>query len=396
MPEETCPDIGARLKEVRKRRGLTQRELASASGVSISLIRKLEQGELSDTRMETARRLAVALHVPTSALVTRHREEGADGATMDHWEGVRRALLAPAPVGADEPPTLYGLREAVESAVPLFAHDRFDELSAVLPGLLHDANVLVDATPEGRGVRGRLMQLTGWLMTQTRQFEAADVALTRAMDDAADRLDGAATASTECWLLMRCGRVGDARELAIRWADEAEPERMSRATPEELSAWGWMLLRVSAASIRDARPGEAEAALRLARSAAVATGREWAPGGDFLRAFGPVTVALKTAENSMVTDRPDLVLQQAARIQRVGMRRTSNNWNRHRLDVAQAHVRQRQYAEAVDVLQEVRGNAPRWLPSQRYARDILGQIIAKRRTLTPQMRDLADAVSLPM
>ncbi|MDX3237191.1 helix-turn-helix transcriptional regulator [Streptomyces sp. ME03-5709C] len=396
MPEETHPDIGARLKEVRKRRGLTQRELASASGLSISLIRKLEQGELHDTRLETARRLAVALHVPTNALVAQHREEGADGPTMDQWADVRRALLVPMSAGSDEPPTLRGVREAVERAVPLFANDKFDQLSTILPVLLRDANALVDATPEGRRVRGRLMQLTGWLMTQTRQFEAADVALTRAVDDAFDRLDGAATASTMCWLLMRRGRVGEAREHAIRWADDAEPARMSRATPEELSAWGWMLLRVSAASIRDARPGEAETALRLARSAAVANGREGAPAGDFLRAFGPVTVALKAAENSMVADRPDLVLRQAARIQRVGMRRTSNNWNRHRLDVAQAHVRHRQYAEAMDVLQEVRGNAPRWLPSQRYARDILGEIVTKRRTLTPQMRELADAVRLPM
>ncbi|MFI2300198.1 helix-turn-helix domain-containing protein [Actinacidiphila glaucinigra] len=396
MPEETHPDIGARIKEVRKRRGFTQRELAEASGVSLSLIRKLEQGEKTDTRMETARRLAVALHVPTTALLVHHGEDAADAATLDHWDGVRRALLAPTLTGPDEPPTLRGMREAIEAAVPLFANDKFAELTAVLPGLLRDANALVDVTAEGRRVRGRLMQLAGWLMTQTRQFEAADIALARAMDDAADRLDGAATASTECWLLMRRGRVGEARELAIRWADEAEPMRMSRATPDELSAWGWMLLRVSAASIRDARPGEAESALRLARSAAVATGREWAPGGDFLRAFGPVTVALKAAENAMVSDRPDLVLRQAERIPKKGLRPTSNNWNRHRLDVAQAYVSQRQYADAVGVLQEVRGNAPQWFPSQRYARDILGQVIAKRRTLTPDMRELADAVGLPM
>ncbi|MFE9066082.1 helix-turn-helix domain-containing protein [Streptomyces violaceusniger] len=42
MPEET--DIGSSLRKVRKRRGLTQRELATASGVSLSLVRKLEQG----------------------------------------------------------------------------------------------------------------------------------------------------------------------------------------------------------------------------------------------------------------------------------------------------------------------------------------------------------------
>ncbi|MBY8884589.1 helix-turn-helix transcriptional regulator [Streptomyces sp. PTM05] len=47
-------DIGRRLCEVCKRRGMTQRELASAAGVSVSLIRKLEQGDRA-TRPRTRR-----------------------------------------------------------------------------------------------------------------------------------------------------------------------------------------------------------------------------------------------------------------------------------------------------------------------------------------------------
>lgn len=395
MPDYSDTHIGERLREVRKRRGFTQRELATASGVSLSLIRKLEQGERTDTRIETARQLAVALHVPTTRLLAQHGEDGANAATLDHWAPVRRALLAPADQGLDEPPTLDGLKSALDEAMPLFQSDQFTELSTVLPRLLRDADVLVGLTPEGRRLRTRLMQLTGWLFVQTRQFDAADVALGRAMDDAADRLDGAATVSTECWLLLRRGRLGDARDLAIRWADDVEP-RMSRATPEELSAWGWLLLRASAASIRDSRDGEAERMLRLATSAAEATGREMSPNGDFLRAFGPVTVQLKQAENAMIANNPDRVLQLAEGIRTRGLRSTSNNLNRHRLDVAHAHVKRRQYAEAIDVLQDVRRAAPQWLPNQRYARDILGRIVERRRTLTPEMRSLADAVGMPV
>jgi transcriptional regulator with XRE-family HTH domain len=44
MPEHTDMHIGTRLREIRKRRGLTQKSLSEASGVSLSLIRKLEQG----------------------------------------------------------------------------------------------------------------------------------------------------------------------------------------------------------------------------------------------------------------------------------------------------------------------------------------------------------------
>ncbi|MEU3755127.1 helix-turn-helix transcriptional regulator [Streptomyces olivoreticuli] len=388
--------IGRRLHDVRKRRGLSQRELATASGVSLSLIRKLEQGERNDTRLETARRLAVALGVPTTQLLAEPDDRGGDFPPPDQWAPVRRALtpdaLSPEP---DEPPTVSGVLGVLDSALPLFSSDRYAELGPILPALIRDADRLAASGADGRAVRARVMQLTGWLLTQTRQFAAAHDALGRSLDGAPDRLHGAATVSTQCWLLLRQGRLAEAQELAARWADEVEP-RMSRATPAELSAWGWLLLRLSAACVRDNRSDEAEHALRLAHSAAVAMGREFAPDKDFLRAFGPVTVTLKRAENAMITDRPDVVLQLAERVPAGGLRPTSNNRNRHLLDVAEAHVRSRQYAEAVDVLQTIRRAAPQWLPNQRYARDILGRVIDRRRTLTPEMRTLADAIGVPM
>ncbi|MFD4785613.1 helix-turn-helix domain-containing protein [Streptomyces sp. NPDC058459] len=390
-------NLGDRLRDVRKRRGMTQRELAHESGVSVSLIRKLEQGERQDARLETVRRLAASLRVPTTRLVAESVKEAASPATLDQWAAVRRAVTAPLRNAAelDEPPTVAGVRGALSAALPLFSGDRFAELRAVLPLLLRDADTVAQLDPEGRAVRVRLLQLTGWLLTQTRQFEAAEWCLRAALDGSADRLQGASTVNTMCWLLLRQGKLGEARELATQWADETEP-RLSRATPDELSAWGWLLLRLSAAAVRDNRAEEAEDALRLAHSAAVALGREFTPGEDFLRAFGPITVTLKRTENAMVLDRPDVVLQLAAKIPAGGLRPTSNNRNRHLLDVANAYASTRQYGQAVDTLAGIRDAAPEWLPNQRYARDILGRIVAKRRTLTSDIRSLADTVGLPV
>lgn len=364
--------------------------------MSVSLIRKLEQGERQDARLETVRRLAASLGVPTMRLVVESAEDGANAATLDQWATVREALAAPLrdTFELDEPPTVEGVRDALSAAVPLFSGDRFTELRTVLPPLLRDADTVAQLTPQGRTVRVRLLQLTGWLLTQTRQFEAAERCLGTALNGSADRLQGASTVSTMCWLLLRQGKLSEARELATQWADDTEP-RLSRATPDELSAWGWLLLRLSAAAVRDNRTEEAEDALRLAHSAAVALGREFAPSDDFLRAFGPVTVTLKRTENAMVLDRPDVVLKLAAKIPTGGFRPTSNNRNRHLLDVANAYARTRRYGQAVETLASVREAAPQWLPNQRYARDILGHIVAKRRTLTEEMRSLADTVGLP-
>lgn len=360
------------------------------SGVSLSLIRKLEQGTRKDVRLETVRRLAVALRVPTTALITERDADHADGRAVDLWEPVRRALhgLSGQP---EEPPTAEGVGAALAGSMPLWKRDQYSELAVTLPALLRDTDALVEADRSTRPLRARLLHLTGWMLTQTRQYEPAELALLRGLDDAGGSLEAAAIVNTHCWLLLRQGELRQARLLATRWADDVEP-RVSRATPNELSAWGWMLLRVSAAAARDNRPGEAEDAIRLARAAAVALGREITPAEDFLRTFGPITVAMKRAENAMVEDRPDKVLQLSRNIPSDGP--TSNNRNRHLLDVADAHRRTGEHGEAFEILRHIKRNSPEWIVNQRYARDILRGIIEKRRKLTDEMRDFADFIRL--
>jgi transcriptional regulator with XRE-family HTH domain len=380
--------IGARLQELRKRRGLTQRELARESGVSVSTIRNLEQGSQVATRLETVRKLAVALRVPTSRLA--NQDDGSPPAPDDRWAQVRVALSAP-PRQPDEEPTLPGVRAALRDARRLRDASRFTELAGILPALLRDADAL-DAETDARRLRVQVLQLTAWMLTQTRQYEAAELALERALSEAVDRMDGAATVNGRCWLLLRQGRLAETQELAARWADDLEP-RWSRATAAELSVWGWMLLRIAAAAVRDARENEARDALRLARSAAVALGRDVDVPADYPRVFGPGKVKRAAVEHAAVTDRPDQVLTLAAGLPREGV---TNVNRRTLLDVAAAHAKTRNYGEAVGILTGLRDASPEWLSQQRYAQDILARVVRRRRTLTPEMRELAEDVRLPL
>ncbi|RFU38135.1 XRE family transcriptional regulator [Actinomadura logoneensis] len=383
----SSPNLSERLQAVRKRRGLTQKDLATQSGVSLSLIRKLEQGEREDTRLETLRRLAKALGVSTSALIV--RPDVAEGTSLD-WTPVRDALLQRDGVRSDETPSVWGVLEAVEMAEPLFTDNRYRELGALLPTLLRDADALGSA---GRRVRSRVLHLAALLMISTRQFDAAEIALRRAQDDAPGRLEEAAIVNTRCWLLMRLGDLSGTLSLAAREADEIEP-RLSRATPEELAAWGGLMLRVSTAASRNNEPGESEDALRFAQAAAVILRNEWAPPSDPLRTFGPIAVATRRVENYMIEDRPDRVLALSERIPKAGFRARASSRNRHRLDVAKASAQLKRYTDAFEVLQEIRAISPEWILNQRMARDILGKIVAKRRILTPEMRDMADFIRL--
>ncbi len=391
MPEHPEEHIGDRVRTVRKRRGLTQRELSRASGVSISLISKLEQGQLDHCRAETAHQLARALRVPTTRLLSGDRP-APDKETADRWAAVRSALDAP-PDDLAEEPTAAGVAAALEAAEEPFGTVRLAELAVLLPPLLRDADALNGTDRETRLVKVRALQLAGWLLTQTHQYTAASDALDRALDAAADRLDATATVNTRCWLLLRQGVFEESRELAVRWADDIEP-RWSRATPAELSAWGWMLIRVSGAAVRDNRPGEAAHALRLARSAAVAIGREDVAGADRLRTFGPATVTQHMVEHATVTRRPDSVLALAEGMPVVKL--TASNQGRHHLNVADAHARLKQHGKAVKILHDLSQKRPEWLAQQRYARDIMGRVVGRRRSLTPEMQEVAEAVRLPL
>jgi hypothetical protein len=162
-----------------------------------------------------------------------------------------------------------------------------------------------------------------------------------------------------------------------------------------MSVWGWLLLRGSAAAIRDNRPGEAADMMRLAEAAAVAAGSERGGYHMYWTTFGTATVAMKRVENAVVDGRPDVALKLARKVPS-GLRPTSDNRNRHLLDVSAAHLELRQADDALGVLFELSRDAGPWLAEQRMAGDLLSRIIGRRRTLTPDMRDLADAVRLPL
>ncbi|WP_063784390.1 helix-turn-helix domain-containing protein [Streptomyces sp. SBT349] len=399
MPDHTdmpTEGIGARLRETRKRRGLSQKGLAASSGVSVATIRSIEQGTSGAPRMGTFRKLAVVLRVPTSKLAARQEDPVPQLGSGDAWRPVQRAVEQPhiSDLLLDEP-TVASVEEDLQAARTTYFADDHAALAADLPGLLRNAEALGDENA-ARELRARTLHFTGAALTQVRQWDAADMALERALDEAPDSATAAGVITTRCWLLMRRGMLAEARELATRWADDLEPRRVSRATPDDLAAWGWLLLHAAAAAVRDNREGEAATAIRMAKGAAVMTGRELGYGRRMNR-WGPLVVAHKQVETHIILDQPDKALHLAEGLRKKRKAPPSDgNSNRHRLDVASAHTTLRQYGEAVDVLLDVHATAPSWLANQRYARDILGDIVAKRRTLTPEMRQLADAIGLPM
>ncbi|WP_028478323.1 helix-turn-helix domain-containing protein [Nocardia sp. CNY236] len=392
MLDHTGRDLGERLASIRKRRSLTQPELAEASGVSLSTVCKIEQRENCAPRVATLRKLAGALGVPTSVLQGNgHSDaEDADQATLDLWEPVRHALAAPPTLDEGDTPTAGEVRGELRRLQGEMAAHRYTQMAAAMPGLLRDS-----AAVDDRSLRSAALGMVGWLLVQNRQWEDARLVLDDAVAAADDEVLAAGAINTRVWSEIRQGHLGEARTLALEWTDRIEP-RFSRATVTQLAVWGRLWMYIATIAMRDNRMHEHDDALSLARAAAARIGSEVLAETATTRTFGPTTVEHLAIETAAISEQPGLALAFAERTPPAALLPTAAGRLRHRLDLANAHSQMGNWGDAMTELRKLSTTAPEWLVQQRYARDIVGTMVERRRTLTEEMRALADLVVLEL
>lgn len=386
--------VGERVRRARKLSGLTQKDLARLSKLSLRTVKSVEQDD-GGHRLETLHAIARALQVRTSDLTVPGQREH-QPVPGEPWEEVRDALYRRDP-GQDpgEPATPAGVLAGLSAMTPAWRANEYSKVRLVLPGLIRDAMSL-DDTEEGRSARSKILAASAWLLNMTRQFDDAWTAARLAMDAAPDLPDTLTAVSMMAWCLLRQGRSAEAGRLAVEWADKSEP-RFSRATTGEMAGFGKMLLYVANAMTTDNQPGEAQDALSLARAAAARIGRDVPFSPATTARFGPATVMVIAAESAALTWQPDKTLAMAERVRGSLQYIEPAQQLRHRLDVASAHSMRRQYGDVVEVMRELELAAPEWLASQQQARDILEGILRRRRgPMTEELRNLAVAVRLPL
>jgi transcriptional regulator with XRE-family HTH domain len=143
--------IGARLRQARNERGLTQEQLAERAGVSRDIIAKLEQEQRTTARITTLGRLANALGITLSALLD--RRERLERAGQDGILAVRDALLSVADLPGIDPAADDGQATPLPE---LEAHRRTPGGGGVDPGAdspvpgLHQRSLAVRNLPPDR------------------------------------------------------------------------------------------------------------------------------------------------------------------------------------------------------------------------------------------------------
>ncbi|WP_309031009.1 helix-turn-helix domain-containing protein [Streptomyces alfalfae] len=403
------------VKKYRRTAGLSQEGLAEAADLSLSTVRKAEQG--GHVSMDTLAALAGALGVSTSDLFASEAPKSVvgteDEANRRYLAELRRALMPP--VGLSAPLSEPGeagepsvIRQGVQDGHALYQADRYTSVARKLPGLLRSSEAAV-AILEGEDqqhamiARAHALLLTGKYLTQVRQYDMAYFALAEAIRLAREtgQTQLAATGVVGLgWLLLRQDRFDESEQLAAQTAAEIEP-RMSQATPAQLAVWGELWLRVAAAARRNNRPDVAKHARRMAATAGGALEREHTDFPSHWSAFGPVTAEAKAVEDLALVGDARGVLRRADEgplspkaVKNFG-RLSTNNWGRHRLDVARAHVLLGSHQDAMDELVNLRETADVWLTHQPMARRVMGDILkTRKRTLTEEMRSMAAHLGL--
>ncbi|MFB6819597.1 helix-turn-helix domain-containing protein [Streptomyces sp. NPDC056347] len=398
------------VRKYRRAAGFNQEDLAEAAGVSLSTVRKVEQG--GDARVETLHKFAGALGVTTSALFATEAPRSVVGPSDDtnrqHLAELRRALMPPvglSPHTAD-PVEMTELNETtskVRDARALYEADRYSSVAKMLPNLLRSSEAAVAALEgedqrDAMTARSEVLLMTGQFLTQVRQYDMGYFALSEAIKLAKDndrKLAAATGVVGMCWLLLRQDRFDECEALALRAAEEIEP-RLSTASTEHLAVWGELWLRVAASARRNNRPDEAAHARRMAATASSAMGREDMNFPRHWGGFGPATTKMKAIEDDLLDGDAHRVIRRAGEeeLSKKGLKSlggvTSNNFNRHRLDVARAHVMVGSHQEAIEELTHIKSRAEGWLTHQPMARHIMTDLLATRkRTLTSEMREMA-------
>ncbi|MBF6175969.1 helix-turn-helix domain-containing protein [Nocardia blacklockiae] len=289
--------VGVRVRERRKLAGLTQRQLAERSNLSLSLVRKVEQGDKPASPgfiSAAARALNTGIDDLTNQPFPRNtRDEQQVHAGI---VGIRRELASYRiePFGDIPPRPIDELASEVATASAYRHGVKLGELGHMLPGLLSDLRTAWHSTSGSEQERVFALAAEAYAATSQVVYKLGYIDLSSL---AVERYEWAAARSGD-ELMVLAGDYQRAGEL-IMGADWAASERLLESSrsriedrlgtgdPVVLSMWGNLHLKSGLAAARAGRRDVADAHLAEATDTAQRIGED---RNDYQLCFGPTNV----------------------------------------------------------------------------------------------------------
>ncbi|WP_280502626.1 helix-turn-helix domain-containing protein [Nocardia farcinica] len=378
--------IGVRIRRFRGK-ALTQRQLADQAGVSVDLVRKLEQGGRQTASIASLQKIARALDVDIADLIgNRH---GIPSSNPDAGiVAIRRALTPVDDLLGTTPEeaavSLDDARRAVDYAWGAYWSGHYELLTTILPTGLTQLRATVHAARNGsvapaNELLARMYWVTGCTLVHLGQTDPAFLAIRLALA-AAERGDDPLLAATirgsVAWQLLIQGRYAESRGVALRAARDLEPD--GEVAPAHLSAYGSLVLQGATAAGRAQNVPDALALLEAASEVALRLGVD---RQDYETYFGPSQVVMQTVDVNVSAERYPEALAAAAQMP-AGNGLPQASRARHLADTAVAWTRTGQYGRALGALLDAeRVGVSDWMKYQSLPRHIVSELLDNDRRM---------------
>jgi hypothetical protein len=395
----TTPDyqkaLGRKIAAERRRRGLSQPELARMVDRSVAWVSQVERGVRKVDRMSVLEALAAALDVPLAELAAEAPVVAAITEEPPGAGGLRLVLSGAyalrAMLDGRRTPALRTLRTRAGKAWELTHAGRYTELTDLLHGLVPDLETAARTVAQAeRAEVFELMastyQACSAALAKVSEPEAAWIAADRAMaaaEQAGNPLLVAAGAFRLVFVFINARHYDQAEETA-RTAAEALQPLANQGDPQAMSLWGGLTLQraVIAAHVND--PDLAYGQLGLASQVA---GRLGEGHNEYNTEFGPANVRLYEITVAVELGDAGRALRAAAAVDTSGL--SAERRARMLIDVARAHAQRRQVGEAVVALLQAEAITPEQVRSHGLVRQLVSDLLAMQDPPGAELRDLS-------
>lgn len=404
----TEPTTGQRVADLRRQRGMSQRDLATEMERSESWVSQVERGVQPVERLSVLQSLADALGVSVRDLRPEAADAGPDNAETDErpapndLDGLRVALTGHPALSSlfDESrtgatPSIESFRTQVDELWELVHATSYAVLSDRLAELLPRIETAVRHAPaadraELHELRARVYQVAAASFVRQDEPDAAWVAADRALQAAelaGKPLEVVASLFRMAHAFIRQQHIGQAEHAASGAVTVLTPrcEAMS-CPPEELSLLGAMNLVLAVIGAREGDRTRTHEHIERARAIAARLGED---RNDFDTEFGPTNVEIHAVSTAVDLGDAGLALEVANKIDAASL--SPERQSRFLLDVARAHAQRRHVGEAVAAMLEAEALAPEQIRSHHSARETVRDLVQlSGRRVPAELADLAE------
>ena len=400
----TSPDyqkaLGRRIAAERRRRGLSQPELAGMIDRSVAWVSQVERGVRKVDRMSVLETVATALDIPLAELAAEAPVVAAVTEEPPGAAGLRLVLSGAyalrAMLDGRRAPAVSTLRTRVRKAWELTHAGRYDELTDLLGGLVPDLETAARMVPGDKRAEAFELLATAYQacsaeLAKIGEPDAAWIAADRAMA-AAERAGNPMLVAAGAFRLVFvfiAARHYDQAEETARTAAAALWPKADEGDPQAMSLWGALTLQRAVIS---ARTNDADTAYSELERAGQIAGRLGDGHNEFNTEFGPTSVRLYEIAVAVELGDAGRALRAAATVNTSGL--SAERQSRMLVDVARAHAQRRQTGAAVAALIQAEDITSELIRGHDLARQTVSDLLTMQDPPSGELRGLMERLTV--